>query len=89
MQFEENHQKNDNNLSMIKATEIFLIYNVLEHKLAQLKQDLSKLVKASTIISKAVLKQKASEQKSQMAIYEQSIESIELAYKMIFLTFIK
>ena len=82
MQFEENHQKHENNLSMIKATEIFLIYKDLEDKLAQLKQDLSKLVKASTTINKAVLKQKASEQKSQMAIYEQSIESIKLKHKM-------
>ena len=81
MQFEKNHQKNDNNLSMAKATEIFLIYEDLEDKLAQLKQDSSKLVKASTTINKAVLKQKASEQKSQTAIYEQ-IESIQIEHKM-------
>ena len=47
--------------------------------MTQLQQNFSeKLVKASTIISKAVFKQEASEQKSQMAIYEQLIESIEL-----------
>ena len=53
LQFEENHQKNDNNLFMIKALEIFLLYNDLKDTLAQLQQNFSKLVKSSTIISKA------------------------------------
>ena len=79
LQFEENHQKNDNNLFMIKANEIFTFYNDFKNTLAQLQQNFSeKLVEASSIISKAVLKQEASEQKSQMAIYEQLVESIEL-----------
>ena len=62
---------------MAKATEIFIIYEDLEDTLAQIKQDWSKLVKASTTINKAVLKQKASEQKNQTVIYEQ-IESIQI-----------
>ena len=52
LQFEENHQKDDNNLFMIRALEIFSLYNDLKDTLAQLQQNLSeKLVKASTIIS--------------------------------------
>ena len=38
LQFEENHQKNDNNLFMIKALEIFSLYNDLKDTLAQLQQ---------------------------------------------------
>ena len=77
LQFEENHQKNDNNLFMIKANEIFTFYNDFKNTLAQLQQNFSeKLVEASSIISKAVLKQKASEHKNQMTMFKQWIESI-------------
>ena len=79
LQFEENHQKGDNDLFMIEALEFYTLYNELKETLAELQQNISeKLVIASSNMSKAVFKQEASEQKSQMAIYEQLIESIEL-----------
>ena len=37
-----------------------------------------KLVIASSDMSRAVLKQEASEQKSQMAVYEQLVENVEI-----------
>ena len=74
LHFEENID-----LFMIDALEFYTLYTGLKETLAELQQNISeKLVIASSNMSRAVLKQEASEQKSQMAIYEQLIESIKL-----------